>query len=137
MLKSCGPLQSFLSVTVCKKRTSSKPSTVDTVGCQAATDGVGTNGSLLCSSGMRSRLSCCGESVLQMLAQNKAILSWCGDSGSTTAPAIVGGVISMLQMVVLTLYAFATICALCPAPNLAINCSRRFLDNCDTAFTLR
>ena len=48
-----------------------------------ATDGVGTDGSLLCSNGMTSRLSCCGESVLQRLAQNKAILSWCGDSGTT------------------------------------------------------
>ena len=47
------------------------------VGGQAATDGVGTDGSLLCSSGMTSRLSCNGESVLQVLAQNKAICpSW-------------------------------------------------------------
>ena len=37
-----------------------------------------------------------------MLAQNKATLSWCGDSGTTTARAIVdavGGVISMMQTV--------------------------------------
>ena len=47
---------------------------MDIVGGQAATDGVG-NVSLLCSIGM-SRLSCCGESVLQMLAQNKK--SCCG-----------------------------------------------------------
>ena len=46
---------------------------MDTVGGQAATDSVGTDGSLLCSSSMTSRLSC-GETVLQMLAQNKAIL---------------------------------------------------------------
>ena len=68
------------------------------VGGRAATDGVGTDRSLLCSSGMTSRLSCCGESVLQMLAQNKAIL-WCGDSGIPTARVIVGAVgtgISML-----------------------------------------
>ena len=45
--------------------------------------------SLLRCNGMTSRFSC-GESVLQMLAQNKAILSWCGDSGTTTARAIVG-----------------------------------------------
>ena len=75
---------------------------MDIVGVQAATDGVGTDGSLLCSSGMTSRLSCCGESVFQMMAQNKAILSWCGDSGTTTVWAIVGavgGVKSMLQTV--------------------------------------
>ena len=75
---------------------------MDIVGGQAATDGVGTDGSLLCSSGMTSRISCCGESVLQMLVQNKAILSWCGDSGTTTARVIVGavgGVISMLLTV--------------------------------------
>ena len=72
---------------------------MDIVVSQAATDGVGTDGSLLCSNGMTSRLSCCGESVLQMLAQNKAILSWCGDSGTTTARAIgstVDDVISIL-----------------------------------------
>ena len=69
---------------------------MDIVGDQAAMDGVGTDGSLLCSNGVTSRLSYCGESVLQMLAQNKAILSWCGDSGTTTARAIVGAVISML-----------------------------------------
>ena len=70
---------------------------MDIVGGQAATDGVGTDGSLLCSKGMTS-LSCCGESVLQILAQNKAILWWCGDSGTTTARVIVGagGVVSML-----------------------------------------
>ena len=65
-------------------------------------DGVGTDGSLLCSNGMTSRLSCCDESILQMLTQNKAIMSWCGNSGMTTARAIVGavgGVISMLQTV--------------------------------------
>ena len=109
---------------------------MDIVGGQAATDGVGTDGSLLCSSCMTSRLSCCGESVLLMLAQNKAILSWCGDSGTTTARAIVGavgGVISMLQT--LTLYAFTTICALCPAPNLTISFSRWFLDSRGLAFT--
>ena len=85
MLTSCGPLQSFLSVTVCKNRT--------------APDGVGTYGSLLYYNGMTSRLSCCGDSVLQMLAQNKAIVSWCGDSGTTTARAIVGGVTSIFQTV--------------------------------------
>ena len=53
---------------------------MDIVVSQAATDGVDTDGSLLCSNGMTNRLSCCGESVLQMLVQNKAILSWCGDS---------------------------------------------------------
>ena len=52
-------------------------------------NGVGTDVSLLHSNGMTSRFSC-GETVLQMLAQNKAILSWCGDSGTTTARAIVG-----------------------------------------------
>ena len=36
------------------------------IGGQAATDGVGIDGSLLCSNGMTSCLSCCGESVLQM-----------------------------------------------------------------------
>ena len=75
---------------------------MDIVGDQTATDGVGTDGSLLCSKGMTSRFSCCGESVFQMLAQNKAILSWCGDSGTTTVRVIVGavvGVISMLQTV--------------------------------------
>ena len=62
-----------------------------------------------------------------MLAQNKAIFSRCGDLGITTARAIVaavGGVISMLQMVdspsVNVIYAFAMICALCPAPNLVL-----------------
>ena len=48
---------------------------------------------------MTSHISC-GELVLQMLVQNKAILY--GDLGMTTARAIVGavgGVISMLQMV--------------------------------------
>ena len=59
------------------------------VGGQAATDGVGTDGSLLCSSGMMSHLNCYGEYALQMLAQNKAIWSWCGDSGRTTARVIV------------------------------------------------
>ena len=100
MLTSCGPLQSFLSMTVCKNRTSNRTSTVDIVGGQAATDGVGTDGSLLSSNRMTTRISCCGESVLQMLAQNKAILSWCVDSGTATARAIVGavgGVISMFQ----------------------------------------
>ena len=121
MLTSCGPLQSFLSVTVYNNRTSSRTLAVDIVGGQAATGGVGTDGSLLCSSGMTSRLSCCGESVLQMLAQNKAILSWCGDSRTTTARAIVG--------------AFTTICALCPAPNLTISFSRWFLDSRGLAFT--
>ena len=75
---------------------------MDIVGSQAATDDVGTDVSLLCSSGMMSRLSCCGESVLQMLAQNKAMLLWCVDLGTTTAQAIVGAVggdISMLQTV--------------------------------------
>ena len=38
MLTSCGPLQSFLLVTVCKNRTS----TMDIVGGQAAMDGVST-----------------------------------------------------------------------------------------------
>ena len=64
---------------------------------QAATDSVGTDMSLLCSSGMTSRLSC--ESVLQMLAQNKAILLWFGNLGKTTVWAIVSGFISMLQTV--------------------------------------
>ena len=41
---------------------------------------------------MTSRLSCCGESVLRVLAQNKAMLSWCGDPGTTSAQAIVGAV---------------------------------------------
>ena len=86
MLTSCEPLQSFLSVTV---RTSSRTATKDIIGGQAATDDVGTDGSLPCSNGLTGRLNCCGESVLQMLAQNKAILSWCGDH-------CVGGVMSML-----------------------------------------
>ena len=47
---------------------------------------------------MTSRLSGRGESVLQMLAQNKAILSWCGDSGTTTPRAIVGGVGGVMPM---------------------------------------
>ena len=47
---------------------------MDIVGGQAATDDVGTDGSLLCSSGMTSHLSCCGESVLQTLAQNSVEL---------------------------------------------------------------
>ena len=97
MLTSCGPLQSFLSVTVCTNRTSNKM--MDIVGGQAAPDGVGTYGSLLYYNGMTSRLSCCGDSVLQMLAQNKAIVSWCGDSGTTTARAIVGAVTSIFQTV--------------------------------------
>ena len=74
---------------------------MDIVGGQAATDGFGTDGSLLCFNGMTSCISC-GESVLQMLAQNKAIWSWCGDSGTTTARAAIGAVgrvISMLQTV--------------------------------------
>ena len=50
-------------------------STMNIVGGQEKTDGVSTDELLLCSSGMMSRLSCCGESVLQMLAQNKAMLS--------------------------------------------------------------
>ena len=94
MLTSCGPLYSFLSVTVCKNTTSSRTS--------VRTDGVGTDGSLLCSSGITSRLSCYGEPFLHMLVQNKAILSWCGDSRTTTARAIVGAVgavISMLKTV--------------------------------------
>ena len=65
---------------------------MDIVGGQEATDDVGTDGSLLCS-------SYCGESVLQMLVQNNVILSLCGDPGTTTARAIVGGDISMLQTV--------------------------------------
>ena len=69
-----------------------RTSTMDTVGGQATTDGGSTDGLLLCYNGMTSRLSCCGESVLQMLAQNKAILLWCGDSGTTTARAKVGAV---------------------------------------------
>ena len=59
-----------------------------------------------------------------------------------TARAIVGavgGVISMLQMVdspsVNVIYAFAMICALCPAPNLPTACSHWFLDTRDMAFT--
>ena len=102
MFTSCGPLQSLLSETVCKNRTTSRTWTMDIVGGQAATDGVGTNGSLLCSNFMMYRLSCCGESVLQMLEQNKAILSWCRVSGTTTAREIVGavdGFKSMLQTV--------------------------------------
>ena len=42
MLTSYGPLQSFLSVTISKNRTSSRMSTIDIVGGQSATDGVGT-----------------------------------------------------------------------------------------------
>ena len=57
---------------------------MDIVGDQATTDDVSTDGWLLCLNGMTSRFSCC-ESILQMLAQNKVILSWCGDSGTTTA----------------------------------------------------
>ena len=75
---------------------------MDIVLSQAATVGVGTDGSLLCSNSMTNHLNCCGESVLQMLAQNKAILSWCGDSGTTTARAIgstVDDVISILETV--------------------------------------
>ena len=79
MLMSCYPLQPFLSVTISKNMTSSRTSTMDIVGAQRATDGVGTDGSLLCSNDMMNRLSCCGESVIQMLAQNKAILSWSDD----------------------------------------------------------
>ena len=82
-----------------KNRTLSRTLTIDIVGGQATTDNVGTNRSLLWFNCMMSCLSCCGESVLQILMQNKAILSWCGDSGTTTLQAIVGGVISMLQMV--------------------------------------
>ena len=92
MLTSYGQLQSFLSVTVCNNRTSSRTSTMDSVGGQAATEGVGTDGSLLYSNGKTSRLSCCDESVLQMLAQSKAILSWCGDSGTTIARATIDAV---------------------------------------------
>ena len=47
MLTSCGTLYSFLSARLCKNRTSSRTSTMDIVGGQAATDGVGTDGSLL------------------------------------------------------------------------------------------
>ena len=65
----------------------------------AATGGVGTDWSWLSSSGITSRLSCYGEPFLHMLVQNKAILSWCGDSRTTTARAIVGGVVSMLKTV--------------------------------------
>ena len=76
---------------------------MDIVGGQAATGGVGTDGSLLCSSGMKSRLCCCGESVLQMLAQNKSNMSWCVDSGrplhGRSLVLLVGGVVSMLQTV--------------------------------------
>jgi hypothetical protein len=75
---------------------------MEIVGGQAATDRVGTDGSLLSSNGMASRLSGRCESVLQMLAQNKAILTWCGDAGTPTARTIVGGVggvIPMLQTV--------------------------------------
>ena len=89
-------------MTICKNRISSRTSTIDVVGGQAATDGVATYESLLCSNCMTSSLSCCGESVLQMLAQNKAMLWWCVDSDMTTARAIVGAVggdISMLQTV--------------------------------------
>ena len=70
---------------------------MDIIGCQAGPDGVGTDGSLQCSSGMTSRINC-GESILQMLAQNKATLSWFVESGTTTARSIVdavGGVVSM------------------------------------------
>ena len=70
------------------------------VGGQADTDGIGTDG--MNSKSMTSRLSYCGESALEMLAQNEAVLTWCGDSETTTVRSIVGavgGVISMLQMV--------------------------------------
>ena len=43
---------------------------MDIVGGQAATDSVGIDGSLLCSSGITSRLSC-GESVFQMLPHER------------------------------------------------------------------
>ena len=74
-----------------------------------------------------------------MLAQNRAFLSWCGDSGTTTARAVVGAavgdVISMLIVLTLTLYTFATNCTLCPAANLPIAFSRWFLDNRGIGFT--
>ena len=54
---------------------------MDIVGGEAATDGVGTDGSLLCSSDKTSHLSCCGDSVLRAIV------------------GAVGGVISMLQTV--------------------------------------
>ena len=73
---------------------------MDIVGGQAATDGVGTNQSLLCSSGMTSCLSCCGESSCRCW-QNKAMLSWCGDSGMTTVRAIVGAVVGVISMLYL------------------------------------
>ena len=116
MLTRCGPLQSFLLMTVCKNRTSSRMSTMDIVGGQVVTDGVGTDGWLLCSSGMTSCLSCGGESVLQIVGA-------------------VGGVVSMLLTVDINVYAFAMICTLCPAPNLPIPCSCWFLDNHGMAFT--
>ena len=66
-----------------------------------------------------------GELVLQMFVQNKAILSQCGDSGTTTARAIVGAVISMLMF-----------CILCPAPNHPTAHSHWFLDNRGMPFTV-
>ena len=45
-------------------------------------DGVGTDGSLLCFSGMTSHHSSYGESFLQMLVQNKATTSAWGDHWS-------------------------------------------------------
>ena len=96
------PFQSFLSVMVCKNRISSRTFIMNIVEGHAVTDGVGTNGSMLSFSGMTCNISCCGKSVLQILAQIKAILSWCGDSGNTTARSIVGdvgGVTSMSQTV--------------------------------------
>ena len=62
-----------------------------------------------------------------MLARKKAILSWRGDLGMSTARAFVGavgGVMSMLH----TVDEVATICALCSDPSILIACTRWFLD---------
>ena len=72
-----------------------------------------------------------------MLAQNKAMLSSCGDSGTTTARAIVGavcGVISTLQTVDSP---DLNVTCICPAPNIPIACSCWFLDNRGTALISR
>ena len=104
MVMSCCPLQAFLSVTICKNRTSSRTSTMDIVGGQAATDGVGTDGSLLSSNDMMNRLNC--KTVNRSSRCWRRIKRSCRhvvtDSGTTTARAIVGAVtggISMLQTV--------------------------------------
>ena len=65
---------------------------------------------------MTRTITYCDESVLQMMAHNKAILSCCGDSGMRLLVLLV--VLVVLQTV--DSLDVNVACAICPAPNLPI-----------------